>query len=108
MAWKFAEARLTEALGAPAVFKVLIDRGSSTRALVLSYGGALERLELPSCESCGRETDRVWASPSARLLCPTCAGDRDGARPSVAMDDQWFAATRSDLPSPFKSPIARE
>lgn len=57
-----------------AFFSVQVDRGSSTRALVLAYDGVLERLELPSCESCGRETDRLWASSSARLLCPECAG----------------------------------
>ena len=57
-----------------AFFKVLIDRGSSTRALVLAYDGVLERLELPTCESCGQETSRLWASSSARLVCPACAG----------------------------------
>ena len=58
-----------------AFFKVLIDRGSSTRTLVLAYDGVLERLELPTCESCGRETSRLWASPSAQLFCPACAGE---------------------------------
>lgn len=56
-----------------AFFKVHIDRGSSTRTLVLAYDGVLERLELPGCESCGRETTRLSASPIARLLCPACA-----------------------------------
>ncbi len=58
-----------------AFFKVLIDRGSSTRALVLAYDGLLERLEPPTCESCGRETGRLWASSSARMICPACAGE---------------------------------
>jgi hypothetical protein len=58
-----------------AFFNVQIDRGSSTRTLVLAYDGVLERLELPACESCGRETSRLWASPSARLLCPVCAAE---------------------------------
>ncbi len=57
-----------------AFFNLQIDRGSSTRTLVLAYDGLLERVELPSCESCGRETDRLSASPPARLLCPECAG----------------------------------
>jgi hypothetical protein len=57
-----------------AFFNVQIDRGSSTRTLVLAHDGVLERLELPACDSCGRETARLWASPTARLLCPACAG----------------------------------
>ena len=57
-----------------AFFKVQIDRGSSTRTLTLAYDGVLERLELPACDSCSRETARLWASPTARLLCPACAG----------------------------------
>ncbi len=56
-----------------AFFKLLIDRGSSTRTLVLAYDGLLERLEVPACESCGCETNRLWASPTAQLLCPNCA-----------------------------------
>ena len=58
-----------------AFFKVLIDRGSTTRALILAYDGILERVELPNCESCGRETSRLWASSSARMVCPACAGE---------------------------------
>ena len=57
-----------------AFFNVQIDRGSSTRTLFLAYDGVLERLELPACDSCGRETARLWASMTARLLCPACAG----------------------------------
>ncbi len=56
-----------------AFFKLLIDRGSSTRTLVLAYDGLLERLELPVCDSCRCETNRLWASPTAQLLCPKCA-----------------------------------
>ncbi len=55
-------------------FKLQIDRGSTTRSLVLAYDGVLERLELPGCDSCGRATPRLWASPTARLFCPACAG----------------------------------
>jgi hypothetical protein len=57
-----------------AFFKVQIDRGSSTRTLTLAYDGLLERIEPPACDSCGRETTRLWASPNARLLCPACTG----------------------------------
>ncbi len=61
-----------------AFFKVLIDRGATTRTLVLAYDGLLERLELPTCESCGQETGRLWASASARLVCPACTGGMKG------------------------------
>ncbi len=57
-----------------AFFKVLLDRGAVTRTLVLAYDGLLERVEPPTCESCRRETSRLRASPTARLLCPACAG----------------------------------
>ena len=60
-------------------FKVWIDRGSITRTLVLAYDGLLERLEPPSCESCGTGTTRLKASSTARLLCPACAGEGAGA-----------------------------
>ena len=58
-----------------AFFNVLIDRGPITRKLVLVYDGLLERLELPTCEACGRETDRLSVSSAARLLCLSCAGE---------------------------------
>jgi hypothetical protein len=67
-----------------AFFKVSIDRGSITRTLLLAYDGLLERLELPTCESCRCETRRLWASPSATLLCPACAGQWDGMRVGAA------------------------
>lgn len=62
-----------------AFFKVRLDRGSITRTLVLAYDGLLERLELPSCESCGTATTRLRASSTARLLCPACAAEGAGA-----------------------------
>jgi len=71
-------ARLSSArcLWQPKAFiKVLVDRGPSTRPLTLAYDGVLERLEPPTCESCGRETGRLWATSSARLVCPACAGE---------------------------------
>jgi len=71
-------ARLSSArcLWQPKAFiKVLVDRGPSTRPLTLAYDGVLERLEPPTSESCGRETGRLWATSSARLVCPACAGE---------------------------------
>jgi hypothetical protein len=63
-------------------FKLLLDRGSVTRTLILAYDGLQERLESPSCESCRQPTTRLQASSTARLLCPACsAGELAASRP---------------------------
>ncbi len=56
-------------------FKVLLDRGSITRTLVLAYDGLSERLEPPICESCCEATTRLRAGSEGRLLCPGCAAE---------------------------------
>ena len=56
-----------------AFFKIQIDRGPITRTLVVAYDGLLERLEPPSCETCGRGTFRLRASSIGRLQCPDCS-----------------------------------
>jgi hypothetical protein len=69
-------ARLTSArllLQPKTFYRLLIDRGPTTRGLTLAYDSLLERLEPPSCDACGTETTRVHALPGARLLCPACA-----------------------------------
>ena len=55
-------------------FQVLIDRGSITRTLELTYDSLLERLDLPSCEQCSRPTTRIDVTNSAQRLCRACSG----------------------------------
>ena len=56
-------------------FKVLLDRGSITRTLVLAYDGLSERVEPPICESCRGATTRLRACSDGRLLCLACAAE---------------------------------
>ena len=68
-------ARLTSArlLAQPKTFfRLLIDRGATTRTLTLAYDSLLGRLEPPVCEACHAETTRVHVSAQARLLCAGC------------------------------------
>ena len=68
-------ARLTSArlLAQPKTFfRLLIDRGATTRTLTLAYDSLLGRLEPPVCEACHAETTRVHVSAQAKLLCAEC------------------------------------
>ena len=68
-------ARLTSArlLAQPKTFfRLLIDRGTTTRTLTLAYDSLLGRLEPPVCETCHAETTRVLVSAQAKLLCAEC------------------------------------
>ena len=68
-------ARLTSArlLSQPKTFfRLLIDRGATTRTLTLAYDSLLGCLELPVCERCRAETTRMHVSPQVRLLCAGC------------------------------------
>lgn len=68
-------ARLTSArlLAQPKTFfRLLIDRGATTRTLTLAYDSLLGRLEPPVCEACHAETTRVHVSAQARMLCAGC------------------------------------
>lgn len=69
------QARLTSArlLSQPKTFfRLFIDRGTTTRTLVLAYDSLLGRLEPPVCEGCRAEMNRVHVSTQARLLCAEC------------------------------------
>lgn len=54
-------------------FKLFVDRKAKTRALTLVYDSLLERLELPVCEACHRETSHVHVSTECEFLCRSCA-----------------------------------
>jgi hypothetical protein len=55
-------------------FRLLIDRGPTTRSLTLAYDSLLGRLEPPVCEACHEETTRVHVSQQVRFLCSACLG----------------------------------
>jgi hypothetical protein len=50
-----------------------IDRGQITRTLTVAYDPLLEKVDLPSCESCGREMSRILITPAGQLWCPDCS-----------------------------------